>query len=372
MKKKIYILSKYPTNDFPEAYIFIKNRVEALKDDYDITVISVNINSTNDSILEIGRVGYRQIILNIKKKRVPKFRIFYNEYRIYKMLKKIFNQNVPDLVEVHFSSYYSWIIRRLSKSLPIPYIITEHASFFEKKVKHLYFGRKIKKAIKDADRVLAVSDFLKYTIEKYVDRDIQVVPNIINIKYFKPVPQKGANSVPKMITVGRFDKADTKGYELLIKSLHQLKENQYEFELLMVGGGSQIEHFQEIIKYYDLLDRVTLLGTIPNEKLVEYYNSADFFVSTSKVETFGVAIIEAMSCGLPVVATKSGGPESYVSDEVGLLCEYSIADLVKKIKIMLETYEEYDAEKIRYKVKRDYSEDVYREKMKKIYLGISE
>lgn len=368
LKKRVYLFSDFPNSNKPTFFVFIKHRVEVLKKKYDITVISVNIgNNFNKSHECIQYDGYKHLLINVKTSSVPRLRFFIYQHNIIKFLRIYLKEERPDLIDVHFSSNYSWIIRDLCIKYSIPFIITEHASFFERKIEKPYIGRKIKKAIGNADKVLAVSRFLKNTMQNYIEREIEIVPNIVDTNKFKPLKSKPNNKIPKIITVGGLDKDDKKGYELLINTLSKLSKDGYVFNCNIIGDGPNYNKLKAQIDQLDLSENVFLLGSIPNHELVNYYNESDFFVSSSKKETFGVAITEAMSCGLPVVSIKSGGPEEFITSEVGLLADHNIDALVINMKVMLENYKQYNKYLIRKKVDDNYSEQKYLEKMSVIY-----
>ncbi|MDC3103927.1 glycosyltransferase [Flavobacteriales bacterium] len=89
-----------------------------------------------------------------------------------------------------------------------------------------------------------------------------------------------------------------------------------------------------------------------------------YFVSTSKVETFGVVLIEAMSCGLPVLSTKSGGPESIVKNSMlGTLCDLN--DLEKEMLKIVKS--NYNSDYIRKYAVNNFSEIPFSQSLSKIY-----
>lgn len=363
----LLLISEYPSMENPAYYSFIKHRVDALKDKYDITVLTFVRTTEKDQDLKYEEWdGYTVIRVNIKDINIPVLRHLYFDYQVNKTLRKIIPNLNIDLIEVHFSQYYSWIVSKYSEKFGIPFNIVEHSSRIEKKINQVYYGKKIKRAYKSSIYSISVSDYLKNKIKKYIDEDIIVVPNIVNTKQFNITKPK-ETEVPTMVTVGILDYRDKKGYLVLIDALEILHKKKIDFNCLIIGEGPNYENVQNIIKSKGLSKKIKLLGRVSNTELPKFYNSSDFFVSTSYVETFGVAILEAMSCGLPVVSTKSGGPEEFISSEIGLLCEVNKEDIASKIMKMIKNYNKYNQERIRQKVLDEYSEEYYINQMKCIY-----
>ncbi len=94
-----------------------------------------------------------------------------------------------------------------------------------------------------------------------------------------------------------------KGYKYLINSANYLND---DYIILIGGSGPLFNELNELIKINNLQNKVYLLGRIPDEKMYHYYNACNIFCMSSieKSEAFGIAQIEAMSCGKPIVATK--------------------------------------------------------------------
>ena len=97
----------------------------------------------------------------------------------------------------------------------------------------------------------------------------------------------------------------------------------------------------------------------------------DALVLSSEVETFGVVLVEAMSAGLPVIATKCGGPESIVLPETGILVESNNKNkLYTAMKYMIEKYDDYDPKKIREIALKTYGDKSYARNIKSAITSI--
>jgi glycosyltransferase involved in cell wall biosynthesis len=106
----------------------------------------------------------------------------------------------------------------------------------------------------------------------------------------------------------------------LLETFAQLHPNYPQTHLILVGRGPQEEMLRAKIKELDIEQSVKLTGFATEEEKVAYYQTADLLISTSLMEGFGLAIAEAMACGIPVVATQVGSiPEVVSHGETGLL-----------------------------------------------------
>ena len=139
-------------------------------------------------------------------------------------------------------------------------------------------------------------------------------------------------------TIANFYK--TKGLEYLIESIRIIKDElrvtSYELRVIIIGEGEERKNLEDLISQLNLKSHVFLVGNIKNA--AEFLPAFDIYVSSSVKEGFPYSILEAMSAGLPIVATKVGGVPEMISDgENGLLAEpANPEELAKRIKILVE------------------------------------
>jgi len=139
-----------------------------------------------------------------------------------------------------------------------------------------------------------------------------------------------------------------------------------DVRLTIIGSGSEYDNLNSLIQKLNMQQQIKLYGIASRKEVLERLQNSDVFVSSSHYETFGVVIIEAMSCGLPVVATKCGGAESIVvDDKLGKLVDININDLSLG---MLAVYnKKYDSKYIRNYVIDNFSADVVSSKWMQVY-----
>ncbi len=138
-------------------------------------------------------------------------------------------------------------------------------------------------------------------------------------------PQDGNTAPPyALLTVARF--VEKKGLPRVLQALAILNRQGLDFRYTLIGGGEQREQLQGLVQELGLTDRVHLLGSIPQEEVLEHYRRADLFVMGCRIAPDGDrdgipnVIAESMAMGVPVVATDvSGIPELVEHERTGLL-----------------------------------------------------
>jgi phosphatidylinositol alpha-1,6-mannosyltransferase len=180
------------------------------------------------------------------------------------------------------------------------------------------------------------AELARSVIESLGDRAasvaVRVVPLGTTPSHFRPgldprpVRHKyGLDGGPWILTVARLDYH--KGIDTVIRGLPTIRAAHPTARYAVAGVGIRRGHLERLISELGLGDAVRLLGFVPDEELPALYNAADVFVLDSRrfdllVEGFGIAIVEASACGLPVIGGRSGGiPEAVRDGETGLIVD---------------------------------------------------
>jgi len=169
-----------------------------------------------------------------------------------------------------------------------------------------------KKSLSMSRTVVCASHFLKTKIinELGYQGNIEVIHNGIDTNNFKPLLTNKSENKITLLFVGNLRKA--KGIDIIPALLDMLGS---KYELLYTSG---MKNKRTVIKH----DNAHCVGSVVHDEIPALYNSADILISPSIREGFGLAIAEAMACGLPVVATNcSAIPELIIDGKGGFLCE---------------------------------------------------
>lgn len=333
----------YPSKTNPLYGIFIQNQARALSDHCDVFVLLMKWSifpyvkerkERNVTIIEKGSF----YLPNASEK----FLDFWasNYVRFFKSIHKKYQF---ELIHCH-DHYGAFVGDKIKNKLSLPYICTIHNSNImnDKLVdwKKAYLPR----ILNNADSVIAVGIKLAKTLtSKYQIKNVKVIPNYIDTAHFKIDPTRDSKEF-RFLFVGGLE--SHKGILELVKAFDKAKFENVTLQI--VGSGILGDEIAEYIKENDLDKRIHLHGEVPNEQLPKIYNSCHVYVSVSQYETFGVTVLEAMSCGLPILYTASGGPDELVREFTGLqIHERTIEGILEGLKEIKAKYDRYDAQKIR-------------------------
>ncbi len=194
-----------------------------------------------------------------------------------------------------------------------------------------------------ASKVVVNSHYMKRLTSSYYKipkNKITVIPNGVDTKGFTPSGDKiNLDGDPAILYVGKISLE--KGIDVLIKALRLLKDDLRKAKLHIVGSGSWMDRAILLAQKLDVHSYIRFHGKVPHSYLPYVFRGADIFVLPSRVEAFGIVLLEAMACGLPVVASSVGGiPEIVENSENGILVPPN--DPVKLSQAIVEIHSDSD------------------------------
>ncbi len=168
----------------------------------------------------------------------------------------------------------------------------------------------------DADALVAVSNGLReYALETTSEAPITVIPNAIELSEFIPPRHRNHEGPVRLLFVGRFNAF--KNVETLLEAAARLKNKGVDnFELQLIGEGEQRANLERLTVENELTKHVRFLGWVARDSIVNYYRQADLFVTATTWEGMPNTVLEAMACGLPVVASRASGLEELVHEGI--------------------------------------------------------
>ena len=245
-------------------------------------------------------------------------------------VKKLLREFRPDILHAHYASSCG-IVAALTGYRPFvlstwgdDVMVFPHKSFLHRWA--------VGKVIRRADFVTATSEILRTRTKQLVsgDKEVQVVPFGVDLNRFAYVDRTDRDS----FHIGAVRWLTHKyGIDYLVKAVAQLVPAYPGLKLTVVGRGYMLKELQQLACSLKIDKHVTFTGPLPNEEVAQLFKQFDLFTmpSVSEGETFGVAAVEAMATGLPVVASRIGGLPEVVDDGVtGKLIQPADVDSLKK------------------------------------------
>jgi glycosyltransferase involved in cell wall biosynthesis len=372
----LFISRGYPTKKYPMNGIFEYDQAKALTN-YGHNVIFGFVDLR--SIRRTRKLGFENFEkdgilhygINIPLGRFPRsilsFFGYYGLKLLYKKIKKECGN--LDLMHAHFteSAYSAAKLKELNK---LPLVVTEHSSKIMSDNSNENIYEMAEFAYKQANEIISVSPTFKEIIENKLNQKSIYIPNIVDTNIFKYNSKEMNQSEEfNFISVGNLIKH--KRMHHTIKAFNKAFKNNTEVKLTIIGGGPEKKNIESLIKELNLEDRIKLTGRIERKEIAEYFKKSDAFVLASKGETFGVVFIEAMATGLPVIATRCGGPEHFIKKEQGLIIEKDNLDkLAEAMKNIYKNITSYDNEKISKMTVEQFSPESVAEQITEVYRNI--
>lgn len=375
----LIVASWYPSINNPIKGIFIKRQVEALrKNGIEVGVVHVDlqnkgeVNNQGDTEREVGASDprlFQQKQIN-RLTFVPGGTALTLTLAGKKLAKRYIEQfGLPDLIHAHATLYAGVLGRSLKKDLKLPLMLTEHSSRMI--VGDLAPWHKIlsKKVFMSSDLNLAVSRFLmngilrRFNLEK---NNWDVLPNIIGEEFETIFMSDTPSDNFRFLSIGHL--RSIKGFDVLLKAFAMARKSLPEGTKLTIAGWGQEEtSLKNLCVKLNLSKDVTFL-TDNRISALELMDNHNVVISSSRTETFGVTLIEAMARGRPVIATRSGGPEEFINPETGILVPRDNPDeLAKAMVTMYGRYNKYDFKAIRKYALDHFGERVVISRLIKFY-----
>lgn len=292
--------------------IYTQNLYHELKNIYNL---QVDLLSAKDSLKDYDLVHY------------PFFDPFFLTYPLIKTKPTVIT--IHDLIPLKFPQHFprgisgaiKWQIQKLSVKGSIAIITDSNASN------------------NDIEKIIGYKKTSVYTIPLGVSSDFSVI-KAEDIK----LKTKKKYSLPDHFILNVGDVNYNKNSEGLITAFNMIAGKFKHLDLVLIGKGfvdltSQLINLKSMINNFGLEDRIHRLANVSLDDLVAIYNLADIYIQPSFAEGFGLPILEAMSCGCPIIASNIESHLEILPDETLIFNPNNIKDLAKTVEKLLKTEE---------------------------------
>lgn len=242
-------------------------------------------------------------------------------------VRKMHRARAFDLIDAHFLHPDGFAAVELGRRLGIPVVLSARGSDAHAQADEPGMRALLARTLTAASMLIAVSRTIAARLVELgaSPERIAVVPNGIDASVFHPNPAAGA-AVRKhvgcapgerlVVTVGRLERV--KGHDVLLDALAILAR-AVRVRLVVVGEGERRQELEAQAQRLGIADRVLFTGSVPHESLSAWYSAADVFCLPSRSEGHPNALVEALACGVPSVATAVGAAGDVLSPECGLV-----------------------------------------------------
>lgn len=269
-------------------------------------------------------------------------------FHAFMFIRKLYRKEKPKKIIAFFTIPSGIPALCFNFLYKIPYIISLRGGDVPEHVPELKnFHRKIafirRLILKKATAIVANSTSLKNLSQRTDHFPVEVIPNGVDTQFFKYIERNANNeSAYKFLFVGRLHKE--KNIEIIINQLAAIK-SKYLFEFHVVGNGGDYARLKQIAIEKQIYENIIWHGWLSKNEIREIYSKVDCLINPSLYEGMPNVVLEAMACGLPIIASKVGGNEAVVKhNETGFLfnlkqsreLQFAIIKLLKNREIGIQ------------------------------------
>lgn len=349
-----------PDADYPLNGIFEFDNAKALATaGHHVTMLAIDFRSGKDKrryglyryTTQQVNVCVLSLPLNCYRRARPVLSAL--TYIAYKNAVRHFGK--PDIIHAHFY-FMAAIAAILPRMTHIPYVVTEHSSKLNKPLADISAldQRITRAAYRHANRIVCVSNALAERLRENFSVDCAVIPNIVDTETITYAPRQNDKQTFRFCSIGNL--VSGKRFDLLVDAFAEAFRQDETTMLDIIGDGTERVNLQQRIASAGMAGRIILHGLKTRAEVAEILHGSDAFVLLSDKETFGVAYVEALLAGRPVIATACGGPQDFITADNGLLIPVNDKNAAIQALKQLRTHaNDYDGEAISQKCRAKFS-----------------
>lgn len=282
------------------------------------------------------------------------------------------DHGTPDIIHAHSMNHAGILAQQIHEKTGIPFVLTEHSSTYARKlIRNWQRPAMLQSAQQCSARIAVSKDFCRLLETEYGGLDWQYIPNSLSPAFIRPVDlaNKPKNADFTFCSVAHLNY--NKGFDILLPAFAEALKTHPDLKLKIGGTGLIASQLHNLAAELGLENSVEFLGGLQNDQVLDLMFRSNAFVLASRNETFGVVFIEALSQGLPVAATRCGGPQTIINENNGILVP--VGDVQALAGALVSLYENrgrYDAQTLRADCLNEFGEEAVVRQITAVYKTI--
>lgn len=367
----------YPDNYNPVGEVFFRDQAEALAHHgHKVGVIAI-VPVTIKWILKkkMLRFGLETFKRNCVTTFLFSFPVLPKTERIKQLLRKwiglalykryVKSHGRPDIQHVH-TFIAGGLAIEIEKRYGVPFVITEHSSGFEARMYSRFQMALAAKVFHKSRANIAVSRYFSESLSTLFSVSFIYIPNVVDTDFFNLSSGNNSDRKIRLLSIGNL--IPWKQFDLLLNAFKIVCDRHFDASLVIGGDGPERGNLEKLAVELGIGQKVRFAGRLDRDQVRKEMQNCDIFVLTSKFETFGVVLIEAMACGKPVVSTRSCGPESIITDPAyGEFVDGNAESVAAGLIKVISRIESYDKNIIRLNAVNNFSRRAVTARLSEVY-----
>ena len=354
----LWLPSWYPNKLAPFDGDFIQRHAKAVALYNDILIIygvadeeGRLTSSVDENFTRNGRLAEHIIYFKKSAGLVGRVRAFLKWNRLLRKTIKRYLKEMgkPAIVHVHVPMKAGLIARWIKRQYDVSYVVSEqsahykmgsHDDFFDK---NFIYRKEMARVYREATAVTNVSVAVGNTIKELFNlKHVHTINNTVDTSLFNY--EDSDNKTFRFIHVSTLTESQ-KNVTGILSAIKKLSKRRQDFEFIIVGPANK--EFRELIKSSGIENFVILTGEISYADVSKQMKQASSLVLFSRYENLPCVIVEALCCGLPVIATDVGGIKELINENNGMLVQSENEnELTESMDHMINEYNNYDRKQI--------------------------
>lgn len=374
-----------PSWYIPHGGKFVRNQVQTLQEQG----LNVNILANNALSMKLDKskfltypwksyvsmeddiLVYRYFQRNFPKlTKVNAMRWINQTIQLFEKYQKIYGK--PNIIHAHTALWAGYTACLIKQKYNIPYIITEHYSnlsltcdYAKKTIKQwhtIYYET----AFSNANHIVPVSNIIQPKIESFLKQQVPITPisNVLNTDYFHFKERKVGETIKFVATNGFYYQ---KGYDILIPAFDNACEVNTNLEITIVGENFDTKGFEEIWNRVKHKNKFHFTGELTSDGVRNELWNANIFIIPSRVESQSVSTLEALSTGLPIIATTTIPTIMTTAENSIVVPVEDIEAMTVAILQMSKNFQNYDGKYISKHIKSIAGKDSFTKEILTVY-----